>query len=207
MEFGRVDPPWWDDRPVALIGTGPSLKGFDFVQFEETACHLVAVKNAMFDLPYTDAIFGLDFQWVKKHNSILEQLAADHRQVYLSVMEPSVKGAIHLRFRQTQEGGLSDDPGVIECGFNSGYGALNLAYLKGARQIVLFGYDYRGGHYCPERYPEYRPHEAWESWGAHFSTTLEQLERRRIEVVCASPDSAITCFRRVSVEEGLRMLQ
>lgn len=37
--------------------------------------------------------------------------------------------------------GLSRDPGTVVSGSNSGYQAINLAYLLGATRIVLLGFD------------------------------------------------------------------
>jgi len=37
---------------------------------------------------------------------------------------------------------LSDDPGAICSGGSSGFGAVNLAWLKRSRRMILLGFDY-----------------------------------------------------------------
>jgi hypothetical protein len=210
----RVDVPWWDAKPVAVVGTGCSLKGFDFRQLREIDCYVLAVNAASEDLSFANAVFSLDQRWIQGNRELLERLAATSTQVYLSMPEHEripIRGVRWLRYRHIRSGGLSDDPYEIECGYSSGYGALNVAVHKRARKIVLLGFDYRGKgdvHYCPERYAHlYRHHQNWERWGQHFSTMMPQLAKRGVEVICATPESAITAFPRVTIEEGLRFLR
>ena len=45
------------------------------------------------------------------------------------------------QLKSVAQPGLSRTQGVIHQGKNSGYQALNLAYLLGAKRILLLGYD------------------------------------------------------------------
>jgi len=200
----------WEGRPLAIVGTGPSLKGFDFKTLQTTGCKVLAVNNAIYDLPFADAVFSLDTMWINGNRAMLDSLVcAGHTKVFLSYLlgrVPHIEGAIHLEYRVTMHG-LSDDPGAIECGYTSGYGALNLGYLKLASPIVLFGFDFDGGHYCEDRYKGSRQHDNWRKWGAHFATAVDQLRRNATTVLNASPHSHLTAFPRVSLEAGLEALR
>lgn len=210
--FSTVGPPWWDDRPVILVGTGPSLTGFDLSRLRDLG-YILAVKEAVWDLPFADACFGLDYPWMRRMNGRLSELAA-RMPLYLAVAKQHppahthVEGAIYLE-RDRKCGPLSDDPGIIEAGANSGFGAFNLAYLKHANLIYLFGFDYTSDHYCPERYAHHGRHHAaqyWPRWARNFERALPQLRSRRVRVINASPISNIDVFPKVSPNEAIEHL-
>lgn len=115
--------------------------------------------------------------------------------------------------------GLSTDPSVIHHGHGSGYTLLNLAYLMGAERIVLLGYDmkyasdYQGQshqvgsvprHYFGE-YPSALQH--WPSKQVKGGVHVELVDLYRsvarqglVEILNATPDSAIDCFPQVSID-------
>lgn len=211
--FSRVSSPWWDDAPALLVGTGPSLAGFDLNRLRGLG-HILAVKSSVWDLPFAEACFGLDLPWMRRENGRLAELAA-RMPLYLAVpkahppMHTHVAGAIYLE-RDRQCGPLSEDLGIVEAGANSGFGAFNFAVLKRARTIFLFGYDYTGGdHYCPERYahnPRNKNAHYWPKWGENFRLALPQLTRLGVQVFNASPASSVTAFPKVTIEQALEHL-
>jgi hypothetical protein len=104
---------------------------------------------------------------------------------------------------------LSEDRRAVHPGGTSGYAALNLAVLKGARRILLLGYDYGaayGRHHYHEAYSWSDPGDqaSWSRWAANFDAAAGVLSSLGIEVMNASPSSRIACFPKCSVEDGLR---
>lgn len=114
--------------------------------------------------------------------------------------------------------GLSDGP-HIHHGHGSGYSLLNLVYLMGARRVVLLGYDmkyapdYDGRrrdvgskprHYFGE-YPESLLHwpKAEVRDGVHVGLVRryrEVAEQGLVEILNATPGSALDCFPTVSID-------
>ena len=41
--YGKIKQPFWDDKPVAVVGGGPSLSDFDFEQLR--GAHVLAIKD------------------------------------------------------------------------------------------------------------------------------------------------------------------
>jgi hypothetical protein len=208
-EFGEVGPPFWDTRPTLIFGTGSSLAGVDFNSFRGLG-HILAVKEAWRDLPFADACFGLDLPWIRRSAEALAELAT-RMAVYLAVPDEEprkhvlIPGAIYLvRTRVCDL--MTTKPGVVESGGHSGFGALNLAFLKRARSIYLFGFDcYGGDHYCPERYAHQpRNHNAryLPNWGRNFQTVVPQLRAAGVSVVNASPKSTIAAFPKTTIEQA-----
>lgn len=214
--FAPVGPPYWDERPVAIVGAGPSLTGFDFERLRGP-WHILAIKQKYLDLPFADAVFGLDMLWLTTQSAAV---VASGVPAYFAAAEdpppnhprrpPVVPGAHYLR-RQRDGDLLSVTPDTINhCG-TSGFGGLNLAVLKRAKTIVLFGYDYNAkGHDRPEQYPWSPPgHNAryWPRWAQAYDRIVPQLTKLGVVVYNACPNSVVRAFPKVSIEEGLQILR
>lgn len=116
-----------------------------------------------------------------------------------------IPGATYLgRDRATP--GLSDDPGALAIHGTSGFAALNVAYLRRAKRIILLGFDLTPGrchdaHDCgAEQISAYR------RWAQMFDQALPQLRRAAIHVFNGSRASAITAFPRMSIDTALQAL-
>jgi hypothetical protein len=96
----------------------------------------------------------------------------------------------------------------IHFGGNSGYQAINLAYLFGAVKIVLLGFDmqkasgmvhWHGNHPaainrdCPVR-----------SFLKNFSALAQDLNAEGVEVINATRDTALECFTRTRLEDAIK---
>jgi len=212
--LGKVEAPWWDDQPLAIVGAGASLQGFDFSRLKIDGVRVLAVKESVWDLPFAECVFSLDRPWINRQADKLRAL--DMPKVF--AVEPEVRpcenieGALYI-LRSRFEG-FSEKPDVIQSGANSGFGAVNYAYLKragrGGHPIVLFGFDYKPGpHYCQERYhwQEINHNERyWISWGDNFNACRSQLDANGVLIINASPDSTVKAFPKVTIEEGITCL-
>ena len=58
-EFDHVQEPWWNDRPIIIIGYGASLKDQDISRLKGLG-YVIAVKGMMFDIDWADVGFGID---------------------------------------------------------------------------------------------------------------------------------------------------
>lgn len=218
--FGTVGPASWGERPAIVVGTGPSLKGFDFARLEGLG-HVLAVKQAWLDLPFAEACFGLDIPWQRRSYADLCALA-QRMPLYIAIPDQEeiprvIPGATYV-VRARASDFMSEDPRVIESGGNSGFGAVNFAYLKkrgvkktdseAARTVVLFGFDYNGPHYCPERYGSDpgRNNRYFTNWAMNFRLVRRQFEARGIRVLNASPQSRVDAFEKVTHEQAMQHL-
>ena len=204
QSFGKVVSPYWDDKPVAIVGGGPSLTGFDYEQLR--GAHVLAVGRAILAIPWADAGFGL--------GEMPEQLDAVPMRVYWAVPdEERPPPSRNITFLHRLDGHvLSEDPGSVS-GKTSGFGAVQVAIHKRAKRIVLFGFDYdgsNGGPHSGEGSAAYqrrrvRDIESWRTWAEHFRVFVQRLQETM--VVNACPTSNIACFQKVHVEDGVRMLK
>jgi hypothetical protein len=102
------------------------------------------------------------------------------------------------------QSGLSASNNALRTGMNSGYQALGLAIAAGAARVVLLGYDmhfagekshWHGGHPVHVGEGMYR-----DVYAKFFHELAPQL---KVEVLNATPGSALTCFRRIALESLL----
>lgn len=120
------------------------------------------------------------------------------------------ESAVHMlksADKELQENpGLSLDCRAILTGRNSGYQALNIAVLAGAKKIVLLGYDMRfdGGkqHWFGE-HPIRNTEAEFATYAKRFRSTLPQLKTLGVEVLNCSPISLIDAFPKVTIEAAL----
>jgi hypothetical protein len=193
---------------VAIVGNGPSLRGFDYERLR--GMHVLAVKAAMFNIPWADAGFGLDIPRYLEWRDMLN--AVRTMPVYWAVPKIKQLGppphAPCVRFlRRVDLSDLSDELTVICSGGTSGFGALNLAWLKRAKRIVLLGYDYNGdaGSADTRAYMNRReqPTDRWVQWAKNFSKVRRRLDLAGVTVINAAPESRITAFPRMQIDAAL----
>lgn len=208
----------WSDRPVYVVGGGPSLAPHleNLRRFIETntESYVLAVNRAteLLGPQNVDATFSLDRIFAEKYHQSLYEWGKLH-EVYLAVPatwaaegRPLIHGATYLE-RRTMAG-LSTDPGAIANGLHSGYGALNLAVLKGARNVVLLGFDLvdRGPEAPLHWHDGYawqngRSRIYWRKWAARFALAARDCEALGVRVRNANPDSAVRYFPFTTYED------
>lgn len=104
--------------------------------------------------------------------------------------------------------GLSRNLDSINTGQNSGYQAIGLAYLWGARRILLLGYDFKihGGrrHWHPD-HPGNMGNVGGNlaQWAVSMGELADDLKKEGVEVVNCSRVTALRCFPRSTITEQL----
>jgi hypothetical protein len=210
--LGTVGASDWHDRPVALVGGGPSLAGFDFERLRGRF-RVVAINATVFDIPWVDAGFSLDQRamrnWWGKYTKLnIPLYFAIPKSILVNMSE---RPTANMRFIRRFQGEEFNSAGwMISCGGSSGYGALQLAFKKRARKIVLLGFDYgftQPGvwHHNEHHYNFWQSQSTlrWRQFAASFNVAAPVLKTAGVEVINASPSSTITCFPRLSIDEAI----
>jgi hypothetical protein len=97
--------------------------------------------------------------------------------------------------------GFSFDLSRIHYGDNSGFQAINLALHFGARKIWLLGFDMKNSaqrHFFGDHPPgilKAKGAPNYDHFVGHFDTAARMLPAD-VEIINATPDSALTCFPR-----------
>ena len=100
--------------------------------------------------------------------------------------------------------GLSESPDFIHQGSNSGYQAINLAYLMGAKKIILLGYDMQftdgKAHWFGEHPDEIR--SGYDGFIKKFNKMAEHMPKG-LEIINCTRKTALNCFPIKKLEEVL----
>lgn len=211
---GMVKFNWWKDwrgQACAIIASGPSTKGSGFQKLRGRM-PVIAIKESASELAtWADVAYGCDVNWWKHRKGLKAfgglKIGFDPK---INAFYPDVQ-TIVIKDNGGSGGDkycndlLLDEPGVIGGGLNSGFQALNIAVQFGAARILLIGFDMRGDHW----YGRNLWHKAnnatdWDKqrWCKHFDRAADVLRRIGVEVVNASPHSALKCFRKTSVDQA-----
>jgi hypothetical protein len=199
--FGAVEKPWWDDDPVFIIGGGPSLAHFDFGVLNG---YKLGINDSAF-YAKADALFSLDPAWITRRRPEImafkgpKFFAVPPNYSFDREWLPNVTYLLH-----SNGAALTTEPTEIN-GSNSGYGALNFAFLKKAKSMTLLGFDMGGSgamHWHPEYdwYDKGVQYSNYTVWAKEFEAAQKQLVKAGVTVLNASPDSAIECFQKISLD-------
>jgi hypothetical protein len=166
---------------------------------------IIAINNAWKLRPDADVLYFCDAAWWRKHGQEVKSgFRGGYRITISDARDPALK-----RLRNSGRTGLETKPDGLRHGTNSGYQAINLAYHFGARRIALLGYDMRieegrthwhAGHGAE---PAVVRHRLEKVMLPQFKALVAPLAAAGVEVLNATPGSALTCWPYRSLEEIL----
>lgn len=195
-------PPEWTNETCFIIAGGPSLvSGIPAKRLLTTG--RVLVINVSYQLvPSADCLYFCDQKWWQSFGSHVRAFFGGR---YLVTLDNQIEGV--KRLKSTGPQGLESDPCGLRTGSNSGFQAINLAYHFGARRIVLLGYDMHvtsGRTHWHQGYPTQQPHDfariLAQQMLPKFMTLVEPLRTAGVEVINATPGSALTCWPYVPLD-------
>jgi hypothetical protein len=185
-----------------VAGSGPSL---------ESVCsdNVIAVNDAYRLCPNARILYAADVAWWEKHEGC-PAFKGEKWTCTSSSQEYGIRQGLAKRFgikiiAGRKGHGFSLDPSYVHYGGNGGFQAVNLALHRGANPVVLVGFDMRGEHFFGKHEQplrQTRPH-AFDGWCKQFAKAAEMLPKN-IRIFNATPDSALTCFPMMTLEEALR---
>lgn len=194
--------PIWEGETVYIIGGGPSLIDFDWNRL--SGKKTIAINKSILSYPNADAMYWTDSRVYGWNKSEIDKFKGPkytirHHVTYSSDVKVLRKG---------NKFGLDESKDSICHGNNSGYAAINLAYLLGAKKIILLGYDMKNegtrGHYH-NGYPVpvtgnniYK-----DQFIPGFQIIADQLKQKNVEVYNASMTSALTVWPKISFDKAL----
>jgi hypothetical protein len=195
----------WRGATVVIIASGPSLSEEQCAaveQWKQAGRGRVIVINTSFRrAPWADVIYGCDARWWETYEDEVRQTCTGS----LWTQDAKCKGINRIESRAAK--GLSKQVGIINQGNNGGYQAIGIAHQAGARKLVLLGYDMhaKGGSHWHGDHPanlNTKPH--FNLWLDNFDVLAADLNAEGIEVLNATPKSAMRCFPSLDLADALK---
>lgn len=203
MAYWTVPPEWTGETCMILAG-GPSLRGFN--TYCLAGLRVIAINESYRLCPWADVLYWADTKWWDRRKA---DVAAVFQGRYIMTVAEKVDGTVK-QLRNTGVEGFDPDPGALRTGANSGYQAIHLAAHFGAKRIVLLGYDMRivgPLTHWHEGHPGQQPHSLQatltQTFLPKFQGLVDPLAERGIEVINATPGSALKCWPQRSLDSVL----
>lgn len=190
--------PEWAGKTVYIIGGGPSLKGVDLDAYLMNVPVIAA--NDAYQFKCADiCVFG-DTDWYDEHK---ESLKSFEGQIITTKQASLGSNLLHMRELGV---GLSRRLDALAWNTHTGSLCINLAYLMGAAEIVLLGFDMQAD--APESNWHYNPRPASnDATALHLKGTqmlADCLHTWAPDLrVYATNSSALTCWPKVDQQQAL----
>lgn len=157
----------------------------------------------MYDVPWADVVHWSDRRWYDWNRFGLDVHRGKYKIARHEVDDPRVK-----QIKKIREQCLYSEPDGC-AGRDTGGSAINLAYLFGGEQIILHGFDMRRTQGEQNNY--HSRHLAGTADNRRYEhifipsikAMVEPLRRAGVEVINATPGSALTCFPYIHADKVL----
>ena len=203
--FSEVAPEW-SEATAVLIGGGPSLTVEQVEQVRAARVRVIAVNDAYRLAPFADVCYFADAEWWGWHKDRPAFQSFAGRKCSIADSAAKIADqAVHI-LRNAGSRGISTDPGAVCTGHNSGYQALNIAILAGAKTIILLGFDAReptGKTHWFGDHPKIEQVAAYADFRKAFSAAENAIKAAGVRVINCSPGSAIDSFEKLPLETAL----
>ena len=185
-----------------VVATGPSLTAAqaERCRFSKT----LVVNDAWRLIPTADVLYAADAAWWDISAPSAAQFAGERwsstsRKRKDNNNKEAAAARHGLKLIDGADGhGFCLEPGRIHYGNNSGFQGINLAIQFGARKIVLLGFDMQPDgnrrHFFGDHPKELNNAPNYAHFIGAFNTAARMLPSE-IEIINATPGSALTCFR------------
>lgn len=176
--------------------------------------HVIAINNAFKIGNWIDALFFGDCAWYNVYRLMLAplQMLKVTCCTRFAKAEKLCEGIKYLERDRDHTSGISPNPTKVAWNGNSGAAAISLARHFGVKRIILLGFDMaldasRVSHWHGSHHPQKSPRKVtpppFDRHLRGFPLIASDAKAMGIEILNASPISAITVFPKVSVWEVL----
>ena len=198
--------PRWCGQTVAILASGPSLESENLRLLR--GLPVIAINDSWRKYPDAEILYACDPPWWKHHGGVSEFQGERWSQHKGPASWPADAAAMGISvIRSAPLSGVSTDPSVIHTGANSGFQALNLAILGGAKRIILLGYDMQptGGrsHWFGDHPVQLNRTSPFAVFRKAFEDAAEQIASLGVEVINCSSETSLMCFPRAALSEIL----
>lgn len=216
MILDRVNPRW-QGHTVIVAATGVSLTPDVAETCRRSRCPIIAVSDAYRLLPFADILYSCDGAWWDVHKGCPDfrgekwsshgEPGANDKRVHgerygLTLVRGSHCNSGPPAGRCADGGTFSTDPTHIHYGGNSGFQAINLALLFGARRIILVGFNMDSGGHFFGAHPKGLRNVDHSKSVMTFTHAWRHLPAG-VEIINATPGSRLRGFPRMSLEDAL----
>lgn len=196
-------PALYKNCQAIVVAPGPSLTPTVVEQLRSVKHKyaIVGVGDVYKLIDFMDEHYACDARWWKFHGPKINK------------MRPGLSSWCHdeegmnygaKQINSSADPGFSTDPSKINQGANSGFQALNLAYLFGFTKMYLVGYNMQRvqnkTHFFDDRTPSLAINSPYGKFAANYNQIQPDIRKR---IINCTPNSALKCFQKQNLESLL----
>lgn len=183
------------------IASGPSLTKADCDYIRSLNIKTIVVNDGYRIAPWADILYACDADWWDTHYQAAVK-AFKGKKYTKTDKNPALNAAKDYKLQRIK-GENADGLGEksLHYGKNSGYQAINLAYILGATKIILLGYDMgvtRQTHWFGDHPKSLQKNSPFSDFISAFNRM--KPENHNLEIINCTRQTALTCFPRVALE-------
>lgn len=198
-------PKRWPGSTVVCAATGPSLddEQLQVIRQQQQAgrWRVIAISDNYRRAPWADVVYACDLAWWKVHHAQVAKEAPE-AEYWACCNVAADRFGLH-RVRSANRPGLGT--WQVHTGGNSGYSAINLAFLFGATRILLVGYDMQatGGkkHWFGDHPARLVQVQLFDEWLHRFKALGTDLRAAGIQVINCTRQTALREFPLSTIED------
>lgn len=205
MLHPKIEPRW---SACVVAASGPSLTADVAASCRGET--VLAVNDAYRLFPAAPVLYACDSKWWDVHEGcpgfVGEKWSSHGSAEHNDKTECAVRYDLDLVQGHDREG-FSLNHSCIHYGSNSGFQAINLAILFGARRIVLVGFDMSSqgkSHFFGEHPEGLIRNSSYERFIPQFERAARRLPAD-IKIINSTPGSALRCFPMMDLEDALSL--
>lgn len=183
-------------KTAVCLASGTSLTKED-VDYCRGKASVYVINNTYMLAPWADVLYACDEEWWDFYKP-------DFAGAKWTINENAAKKYnLNLIAHDTQA--IFCETEMIATGGNSGFQAINLAYLHGFRRILLLGYDYQnsGQHWHGKHSGSLNKHPDMRRWIRHMENAYPLMQKAGLKIINCSRDTAINCLPRSTITQEL----
>ena len=155
--------------------------------------------------PWADVLYACDGGWWNAY--VADVMLAVPAAELVTLNQTAARAYGLTRIGSDAGAGLPLRPGRIRQGSNSGYQAIQLAVMRGARRVILLGFDMQrtdGRSHWHGDHPRPLPNLGrLRHWRAEIEQLAGLLAARGVDLVNASRETALVGVRRLGLGAAL----
>jgi len=177
--------------------------------------HVIGINSAFLIGDWIDMVFFGDKRWFFDYRNRLAEFPGLKVSCHSHLGSDKYRSE-HIKYLpRNKRRGISDNARSVSWNANSGAAAISVAVWAGAVRIILLGFDmklddsgkqhwhglYKNPKGTKPRSPKNLP---FDRHLVGFPIIAKEAQKRKVEILNACPDSAIECFKKVTVKELLK---
>ena len=155
---------------------------------------------------HSDIHYACDHRWWNEYHERIK----NHRCVKITPSEKASQEFKLDHIKAEYGRGLNKKQWTVNCGMNSGYQAINLAYHLGAKEIYLLGFDMQRtnglSHFHGDHPKGWANGGDYSDWIKRIGELASDLRNEGVKVVNCSRQTALECFERSTIEDVIKCL-